>query len=288
MKAEIEVIRPGLFSTIQDMGRPKLLSYGVPLSGVMDRYAAKMGNLLLQNSANAAVLEITLTGPRLLFQGPATIAITGANLSPSVNGAPVDMNSVIKVATGDELSFGRQVSGCRSYLAICGGFRTEKVLGSRSWYEGITAQFKLERGDKISFKASEAGEVADVQAALKVKVDYMTQAEVQAYPGPEYHLLSGKEKRLLHNSKFSVGKNMNRMAIQLKEEFRNDLEPILTGPVLPGTVQLTPSGRLIALMQDCQTTGGYPRVLQISNKGMNTLSQKLMGAEVQFRLERLE
>lgn len=283
MKAEIEVIRPGLFSTIQDMGRTGYLKYGVPLSGVMDKYAAKTGNLLLQNPGTAAVLELTITGPTLLFHGPAGIALSGADFSPRINGKSVPHNSVLNVGIGDELSFGRRRYGCRSYLSIQGGFQTEKVLGSRSWYEEITPQSKLERGDKLVFHASKR-EVKETNSGLKIDTEYMKSTEVRVFPGPEYHLLSDQAREFLRNFKFRVSKNFNRMAIQLKEELQNTLDPIITGPVLPGTVQLTPSGKLIILMRDCQTTGGYPRVLQISENGMNTLAQKTENDEVLFRI----
>lgn len=282
MKAEIEVIRPGLFSTIQDMGRTGYLKYGVPLSGVMDKYAAKTGNLLLQNPMNAAVLEITITGPTLLFHGPAKIALSGADFSPEINGNSVSHNSVLSVEVGDELSFGRRLYGCRCYLSISGGFQTEKVLGSRSWYEEITTQSKLERGDKLKFDPSER-QLKDTRSSLKADTEYIERTDVQGYPGPEYHLLSEQAREFLRNFKFSVSKNISRMAIQLSEELQNSLDPILTGPVLPGTVQLTPSGRLIILMRDCQTTGGYPRVLQISEKGMDTLAQKTENNEISFQ-----
>lgn len=284
MKAEIEVTRPGLFSTIQDMGRRGYLRYGVPVSGVMDQYAAKIGNLLLQNPADAAVLEMTLIGPTLIFHGSAKIAISGADFSPQVNKAPVSNNAVIIINPGDELSFGRRIFGCRTYLAVSGGFQTENPLDSQSWYEGVTAQSKLERGDKIPFNSAEDA-ASETQTAVKVESGYMEQSEIAAFPGPEYHLLSKEEQEILLNFQYSVGKNANRMAIQLKEEFENTLAPILTGPVLPGTVQLTPSGRLIILMRDCQTTGGYPRVLQISEEGMNVLAQKVMGDKLQFNLK---
>ncbi|WP_424493775.1 biotin-dependent carboxyltransferase family protein [Salinimicrobium sp. GXAS 041] len=281
--AEIEVLRPGLYSTIQDMGRNGFQKFGVPESGVMDQYAAKMANLLLHNPANAAVLEITLIGPKLLFQGTSKMAFSGADLSPMINGKPISNNEVYEIKAGDELSFGKRNSGCRCYLAILGGFQTEEIMDSRSWYEEITSWVRLERGVKLFFNASEEEKV-NKRASVKVETEYLTAAEVEAFPGPEYFLLQDKEKELLRNFRFSIGENYNRMAIQLKEELPNDLSPILTEPVLPGTVQLTPSGRLIILMRDCQTTGGYPRVLQVSEKGLNILAQKLKGDALKFSL----
>ena len=283
MQTKIEVLQPGLFSTIQDTGRTGFLKYGVPISGTMDTYAAKVGNLMLRNPIDAAVLEITQLGPKLEFSGPAKVVLSGGDLSPQVNGVSVPAYTIQVIETGDVLSFGRRSSGCRAYLAVQHGFMTEEALGSRSWYEGITASYKLEKGMKLSLNASEDEKIA-VNAALKADLDYLDQKEVKVFAGPEFDLLSTEQQDLLQNYIFSVGRNNNRMAIQLAEELKNELAPILTGPVLPGTVQLTPSGRLIILMRDCQTTGGYPRVLQVSEQGMNVLAQKVMGDKVCFRL----
>lgn len=286
MEAEIEVLHPGLFSTIQDMGRFGYLKFGVPQSGVMDQYAAKIGNMLLQNEKTAAAMEITMAGPKLLFHGSARIVVSGADLSPKINETPISNNTVMEMNVGDVLSFGRRVSGCRAYLAISGGFKTDTFLGSQSWFQGISTQTRLKRGNKLSFNISEEG-LLETKTAVKVETDYLDQLDIPAFPGPEYDLLSEEEKNILNSFRFSVGKNANRMGVQLKEEFKNKLDPIITGPVLPGTVQLTPSGRLIILMRDCQTTGGYPRVLQISEAGMNVLSQKVMGDMLQFKIETL-
>ncbi|UJH91233.1 hypothetical protein LZ575_22050 [Antarcticibacterium sp. 1MA-6-2] len=102
---EIEVLQPGLFSTIQDLGRFGSMAYGVPMSGAMDKYAATMANLLLQNSADAAFLEITLSGPKLQFRGSAEIVLTGGDLSPMLNTKPLLNNHVYLVQQGDILSF---------------------------------------------------------------------------------------------------------------------------------------------------------------------------------------
>lgn len=282
MTAEVEVLHPGLFSGVQDRGRFGFMAYGVPVSGAMDTYAAQLANLLVKNAADAAVLEITLLGPKLQFSGATAICITGAELSPMINGRVVENNHVLHIDAGDILSFGKRTHGCRAYLAVHGGFLTEEVLNSRSWYEGITSFTKLEKGMKLSYDKS-SGNIQPSHATVKPD-DYLSSPNVEAMPGPEFELLSSEDKKRIQKSDFHVGKNNNRMGIQLADPFSNSLQPILTGPVLPGTVQLTPSGTLIILMRDGQTTGGYPRVLQLTERGINTVAQKVMGEKLQFVL----
>lgn len=279
----MEVLRPGLFSTIQDKGRMGFLKYGVPMSGAMDQYAAKTANILLQNPYDAPVLEITLAGPKLRFPEPAVVVIAGADLSPVLNAEPVENNTRIQVRSGDVLSFGKRKNGYRAYLGISGGFRTEKVLGSCSWFEGITDHRRLEKGMLLPYQASDE-QPHDVHAALKVSADHVHSQEIGVTAGPEFHRLTRKERSVLSSASFSVDQNNNRMAVQLTQTLENTLEPIITGPVVPGTVQLTPSGKLIVLMRDCQTTGGYPRILQLTEGGINALSQKLPGDRVGFVL----
>lgn len=283
MKAEIEVLHPGLFSTIQDKGRFGSMKFGVPLSGAMDSYSAKMANLILQNSPNCAVLEITQMGPKLKFSEPAEIVITGADLSPMINNKEIRNYFVYPVKPEDVLSLGRRKTGCRSYLGISGGFQSEVVLGSRSWYEGVTEFSNLAKGMKLSYLSSTPRDSL-INSALKPSIKYISQTEVSVFPGPEYEKLPEVLQNQLSRSVFSISKNNNRMAIQLEELFPNSLKPIITGPVVPGTVQLTPGGKLIVLMRDCQTTGGYPRILQLSENAQDILSQKIVGDKISFQV----
>ena len=279
--SKIEVLSPGLFSTIQDLGRYNYRKYGVPISGAMDQLSAKIGNLILRNSEDSAVLEITQMGPKLMFYDVAKIAITGADLSPKINSELIKNDEVYFINKGDELSFGKRKTGCRAYLSVSGGFQTETVLGSKSWYEGISENSKLEKGMFLKYNDEEQN-IGNTNASIKIKTDHITETEIEVEEGPEFYLLPSASKDILCNSFFKIDKNNNRMAIQLSEKFENELQPIITSPVIPGTVQLTPLGNLMVLMRDCQTTGGYPRVLQLTERGMNTIAQKIMGDQIKF------
>lgn len=286
MLGEIEVLSPGLYSSIQDKGRPNFRKFGVPLSGYMDSFSARIANLILSNSENSPVLEITQMGPKLKFSESTQIAISGAFLSPKLNGEIVPNNKLLSIFEGDVLSFGKRINGCRAYLAVSGGFVSEKVLESFSWYEGITEKYRLEKGSLLNYSVQQSSSLK-LNASVKIDDSYISQEEIQVYKGPEYDLLTLRQQKSIQNTAYSIDSTSNRMSIQVKEILENELNPIITNPVLPGTVQLTPSGKIIVLMRDCQTTGGYPRILQLSEVGMNTIAQKSTGEMFRFQLNEI-
>lgn len=279
----IKVLESGFYSTVQDLGRTGHKAYGVPESGAMDRHSALLGNKLLSNPDNAAVLEMTMTGPRLQFKGHTFVCLTGAHFSPQLNELPVAMNRVLEVKEGDVLSFSKQLYGFRGYLSVLGGIQNELILNSRSMYKGITHKFKIECGDEIPIADSQDG-YSNKHAGLKINDSLFTQKQLHVFPGPEYDLLSNDQKNQLLQTEFTISKNNNRMAYQLNELLVNSLDDIITSMVLPGTVQLTPKGNLIILMRDGQTTGGYPRVLQLAEDAISVLAQKYLGQSIQFNL----
>jgi len=147
----IKIIKPGLYSTIQDKGRVGMQSYGIPYSGTMDSFSSDLANKILNNSVNSAVLEITMVGPVLEFVYETVICITGANLSPLLNNKIIKMNNPIFIKANDILSFGVLKSGLRSYIAVLGGFKSEKVFGSRSMFKNLTKVVKLAKNDVLNF-----------------------------------------------------------------------------------------------------------------------------------------
>ncbi|MFL1011479.1 5-oxoprolinase subunit C family protein [Flavisericum labens] len=271
-----------MYSSIQDLGRFGYQEFGVPYSGGMDTYATKMVNLFLGNEENAAVMEITMLGPSLEFECETLICVSGAEMSPKLNQSDIPNNKVIPVKKGDVLSFGKLKLGFRCYLGVLGGFNTETVMQSRSMYEGITSTLRIQKGDILPVEIRTLNNLRK-HAHIKERKDYLRTETIEVFEGPEFDLLSKSQQKELLTSKFSISKDNNRMAYQLAESFENDLEPIITSAVMPGTVQLTPSGKLIILMRDCQTTGGYPRVLQLMEIAINVLAQKFTGQTIQFK-----
>ena len=277
----IKVLKEGLFTTIQDIGRFGYKNIGVPVSGSMDQTSAKLANLLLGNDESSAVLEMTLVGPTLEFMNDTYISITGADMNPSLNKQKVLQNKPLFVKKGDILYLSHSSNGMRSYLGIKGGFNSEKKLGSKSFYRGITKREKLIKNDKIKFAKVTSSPMKMNKSINDFKINRKN--KINVFKGPEFDLLDSNSKDIIFNTDFTIGVN-NRMGYNLVEPIENSISSIISSPVMPGTVQLTPSGRLIILCRDCQTSGGYPRVLQLDKSSMDSLSQKTIGETIKLKL----
>lgn len=279
----IKVLHPGFFNTIQDKGRKGFAEFGVPNSGVMDSYAADFANHILNNSLNDALLEISFGGCILQFLENTTICISGADFSPQLNQMKVTLHKKVEVQKNDILSFGKRNFGAYSYLAVKGGFQTEVKFKSRSFFQNITQQNYLKKGDLLPILSFDE-KISKSNAYLKFSDYYFKSKEIYCDKGPEFDLLNDFQKRILLENSFTISKDINRIGYKLEEFLENNLPQILTSAVLPGTVQLTPSGKLIVLMRDCQVTGGYPRILQLSEKSINQFAQKTTNDAVIFKL----
>ena len=280
----VKVIVHGFYTTVLDLGRFGFQQFGVPVSGVMDSYSAKVANALLHNNENDAVLEITMSGSTLQFNCDTCICIAGADISPKLNNKLVKLNSVLNIKKGDIISFGKLKYGYRCYLAVSGGFQTEIAMNSRSMYKSITSRFVLAKNDELAILEHD-NIIKKSNASIKINTNHFGLNDIEVLKGPEFELLTKKQQKQLLSNKFTISKDNNRMAYQLVEILANNIKPIITSLVLPGTVQLTPSGKLIVLMRDCQTTGGYPRVLQLKEYSIDALSQKLAGKNIHFMLK---
>jgi biotin-dependent carboxylase-like uncharacterized protein len=273
----ITILQAGFYDSIQDRGRKKYRHLGVPYSGAMDQKAADLGNSLLNNMLDAAVLELVLNGGVYLFSLPTCIAVTGAKARVMINDIAVEQNKLLEIKSGDVLKIGAVTTGNFIYVSICGGFQTEEVLGSKSFYTGITLMGKLHKGHDVKYAPYTAPQLT--KANWKPAVQ---QSALRCYAGPEFHLLDRKQQENLLNTSFTISKNWNRMAFQLEEKTSNSLDQLKSSPVLPGTVQLTANGQLIVLMRDAQTTGGYPRVLQLEEASLSSCAQKRVGNQIDF------
>ncbi|PHR49807.1 MAG: allophanate hydrolase [Fluviicola sp.] len=277
----IEVIKQGLRSSLQDEGRFGYRDQGVPLSGAMDHYAFHLGNHLLGNEKGTVVIEMMLQGPELYFTKSTYIAITGAPFEARLNGKAIPHLSRVFVPAGSNLKFKPPKYGVFGYIAVQGGIKMKPILNSLSYYPKVADDFLLSKGQKLEIKqhSKKGGSNAKVGSQLE-----NSDKTIDVYPGPEFHLLSRENQKDLTVANFKIGLNSSRMGYEIKHTMQLQAKEIITSPVQPGTVQLTPSGNLICLMRDAQTTGGYARVFQLSENAINKISQKRNGEEIKFKI----
>jgi len=277
-----KVLSTGFQTTFQDMGRFGYRDKGIPVSGVMDRKMAQFANATAGNDDSATLIEFTVLGPTIEVLEAVEIVIAGIGFSPRVAGEAIPVNELVKLDKGDQLKIGQTSKSMRGYLAVKGGFFVPKILGSSSFYEPITPQLKIDKNSII-----ESAYSRPINRSFSSKLfdeDEYKQSELSVYKGPEFELLTEMEKEQLLRTSWTIGQDSNRMATLLKSDLQRGTEEIITAPVQPGTVQLTPSGKLIVLMRDAQTTGGYARILQLSNEAINILVQKPALEQVSFKL----
>ena len=291
----IEVLKPGLCTTFQDTGRTGYQHIGVPVNGPMDALAQQMANALVGNALNIGTLEMTLQGPVLRFDARALIAIAGAELGAQLNGEPLPVNHAVRVVPGSILAFGQRKAGARAYLAVAGGFTTEKVLGSvstyrRGAYDGVLGR-ALVAGDRLGFASSFRNAPRMVlPAGLMRSVEREADAPIRIIPGGEWGAFTEEARHSLLNSQYRIGTDSERMGYRLQGEalpLEHPLE-LLSEAVTFGTVQVPPSGPPIVLMADRQTTGGYPRIAHVISADLPLLAQRLPGETVRFELTTLE
>ena len=274
----IKVVSKGIYTTIQDKGRFGYRNIGVPSSGYMDSESAETANLIINNPKDNPLIEATLIGPTLEFKKSAVICITGGEFSPTLNDIKISSYSAIEVNKGDILKINNSSIGSRCYISIQGTIISDTILGSKSFYHQITNSSILEDGDIFLFKKN----IRTLEQKY-IHKKFELNKTINVFRGPEFKCLSKESIKTLFNEEFSIGIN-NRMAYNLLEKIQDGINSIVSSGVIPGTVQLTPSGNIIILHRDCQTTGGYPRILQLNEKSLNDLAQLRTGDNIRFKL----
>ena len=274
----IKVIQPGLFTTIQDGGRHGYRNIGIPTSGFMDEESAWAANKIVNNKKNESLFEITLTGPTLAFKGNYVISITGGDFNPLINKLPVKMYQPINVKLGDTLKLNNTINGARCYIAVSGGLKVKSIFGSKAFFSNITDSYFLKKNDEIKVSKKSKNKILKWD-----RFNFKLSRSIEVFKGPEFDLLSINSKNKLFKNEFTISTN-NRMAYNLVEKLQVGTKSIISSPVLPGSVQLTPSGKMIILHRDCQTTGGYPRILQLNISSLNYLSQLKSTDKIKLRL----
>jgi antagonist of KipI len=286
----IKVLSAGILDTIQDHGRYGYASIGINPGGAMDSVATTVANFLCGNDLNEAVIEMHFPAPSLLFEQACLIAFSGADFGPHINDQPVPVNTPIVVPSNATLQFKKQKQGARTYLAVMGGFKINKWLNSYSTNlkanaGGLNGR-QLQKGDELEIAQQivhRTSEIVHLPWHSDVKQLY-SHDKLHVTDGRELSWLSACDATILSNNSFTVTSQSDRMGYRLTGvAFENSVhDELVSSAVTKGTIQLLPTGQLIILTADHQTTGGYPRLAHIITADLPSLGQMNAGTHIHF------
>jgi biotin-dependent carboxylase-like uncharacterized protein len=279
----LRVRRPGLLTTVQDLGRPGLAHLGVPTAGAADRRAFGLANRLVGNPPGAAALEITLTGPELELEAGGWLALTGGRVAADLDGRPLPMDVAVRAEPGQVLRVGSVTSGLRAYLAVRGGIDVPEVLGSRSTDTlAPVGPPRLEEGTRLP-----VGDRADGDPFRQVAPTRPVDPEpvLRAVRGPRDDVFTDDALRTLVGAAWTVTSDSDRTGVRLDGpvlERRRRLELASEGMV-EGSLQVPPDGHPILFLANHPTTGGYPVVAVVVGHDLPPAAQARPGTRLRFR-----
>jgi biotin-dependent carboxylase-like uncharacterized protein len=287
------VLTPGAYTTVQDKGRYGYQQMGIPVSGVLDAFAFRAANMLVGNSNNAAVLEITIMGPRLEILAESDLAVTGAEMGMTLNEQAVEGWKTIRVKPGDILNIQQVKSGCRAYLAISGGIEVPVVMGSRSTYVGgelggyhgrpLKAEDVIQRGPSKLLGAPQ-----EFPSDLIPK--HPSEIMIRAIPGPQDNFFK-EGLDTLFQSDYMVSPKADRMGYRLQGPNIKLAEgmpkSIISEPTMPGGVQIPADEQPIILLVE-QTVGGYTKIVTVISTDLPKVAQATPGDTIRFEKVTLE
>jgi biotin-dependent carboxylase-like uncharacterized protein len=292
----VKVISPGLSTTVQDLGRPGYYHLGIPLSGGMDRFALRVANMLVGNDEGAAVLEAVFLGPELEFRAPATVAVTGADLPPKLNGEDHPGWEAFAVKAGDRLSFGFLKSGARAYIAVSGGIDVPVKLGSRSTYTlgalGGHEGRALKAGDELPVGAGGTGK-GSLPAALRRMPG--SPAELRMLPGLYWHRITAEAGSRFFADTWKVAPEADRIGYRFRGGTALDFVPreqpfgagsnpsnIVDACYPYGSIQVPGGTEPIVLHRDAVSGGGYMMLGCVISADMDLIGQLQPHAPARF------
>lgn len=295
----LEIIQPGIHSSLQSSPRTSALAKGISMGGWADYFSAKMANLLLNQEANLAVLELVSSPFRAKIMQDCLCSFSGAGMLWEVEQKQIITNGSIAFLPKDAILVGKPTrTGYRAYVGIKSGFKAASFEGSYSTdlrlKKGGTEGL-LQKGDLLfpnQFNQETANDVKLLASKWHLNNDlfsYSNKTEIRLLPSYEYDLFDDAERRLFQECKWQVSPQSNRIGIRLATEnpasFKN--QQMYSSTVLPGTVQITPNGPIV-LLQDAHTAGGYPRMGQVIEADLPILGQKRPGDSIKFSFVTIE
>lgn len=290
MTAALRVVAPGPLTTIQDGGRRGWLRFGVPGSGALDPGALAVANLLVGNRRDAGTLEMTLAGGTFAAEGTVRIALVGAEMPLTINGAAAARERGHTLAPGAIVRIGAARSGARAYLAVSGGFALAQVFGS------VATHLRSGIGG-LEGRALRAGDVVPVARPVPTGPDLRFVAEarplhprIRVVLGPQDDYFTPAAMALLLESTFTITAQSDRMGYRLAGPVLEHARGfnIVSDGIAPGSIQVPGNGLPIILLADRQTTGGYPKIATVISADLPALGQMRPGDAVRFETVGLE
>ena len=288
----IKVLKAGLQTTIQDLGRQGFREYGIAQNGALDQYSHCLANWLVGKSKHEPTIEITQVGPTLEFTQAMTLGIAGAEFELFINDEPCSANQTLQLTQGDILNFGKLKSGARAYLAFSDKLKVSPLMDSQS--TNLLAGFggyqgrALKDNDLLQVEAGISKELRTIPEELQQELHHNLQQKhiiVRITEGRELSQLTASGQAHLYQTNYKVTSHSNRMAVKLESNASLTTDKslsITTVPIVAGTIQLPPNGQPIITLADGQTTGGYPRIGQVISADLSLLAQLKTGDSLSF------
>jgi len=283
----IQVQEPGLFTTVQDLGREGFGAIGVSASGAADAVSLRLGNRLVGNDEGAAGLEMTLLGGTFVFPERALLALTGSDFGAALDGKPGELGSSFEAKAGQTLRLGPTRTGARCYLCVQGGIAVELFLGSASTHilSGLGGHEgrALRKGDALKIGA-ESGAIHERRLSARALNELQPRKVLRVTEGPQSDWFSESARRLFYESRYRVAEESNRMGIRLE----GAIVPVPSGGemisegVSLGAIQVPEGGKPIILSVEQQTTGGYPKIANVISADFHSLGQLRPRDEIRF------
>ena len=288
----IRVLKGGMLTTVQDLGRTGYQSQGFSVAGVMDVRSFRIANLLLDNPENEPVLEFTLIGPTLEFTSATIIAITGGDFQPTVNDEPVPMYTALYMNKGDILKFKSARTGSRGYIAFSSYLEVPVVMGSRctnlkSKIGGFKGR-KLQEGDYMNFRIKRR--YLPFFLSRKLELDDVNEFEkdetvLRVVMGPQDDRFSKQGIETFLNSEYTVTSDFDRMGCRLEGPYiaAKESSDIISDGIAFGSIQVPAHGKPIILLADRQTTGGYAKIATVASVDIPKLVQRKTDHKIRFQ-----
>ena len=283
------VLKPGLLSTLQDLGRHGYQRLGVSPGGAMDAFALRLANRLVGNPNDSVSVEVTLAGAEFEVLRDCEVAVTGADLSAHLDSKPLACWENFFARTGQLLAFSQRRRGARVYLSVAGGFGAQNVLGSgstdlRNGWGGLQGR-RLQRGDELFIQLPARMDRCSLWAVRpEALVEYHNPFLLRVLECPHSELFGSETRQQFLAAEFTISADSNRMGYRLEGPRLGTPDRELISEAIPtGAIQVLPNGEALLLMADRQTVGGYPKIAVLISADLPKAAQLCPGHRVRFQ-----